>query len=156
MLIAMLMTATDGNSTLDWATVIVALIAGLGSGVIGAFVTTATQRRLARNAAKREASKALWGLHRALHDYALEEELAVIKDGTTPFTKTTKADIVTARAAAYPYRMYLGRKHTKLVTQLWLPEYVPGTDPLGPSDAVWKWAKDLEKRLNWVFWSQNR
>ena len=136
-------TATEG-STIDWVTVGVAIVAGLGSGVLAAWITAFTQRKIARNAAKREASKALWNYQRTLRDYALERESRLIRDGTVPFTETSPDDIEAARRAAYPYLAYLGKKHTDLVARNWLPEFALDTHPLLDVNEMFAWSKETQ------------
>lgn len=140
--------ATEGT---DWSTIIVALVAGLGSGVIGSLLTNWTQHRLARNTTKREAAKALWTFHRTLHDFALEAESHELRDGAHSFTNTTANEMELARQAAYPYRAWLGDKHIRLLTRQSIDDYGPITDPLAMSNDVWKWAQALEERLKVVF-----
>jgi hypothetical protein len=134
-----------------WSTIVVALVAGLGSGVIGSLLTNWTQHRLARNTTKREAAKALWTFQRTLHDFALEAESHELRDGTHPFTKTTANEMELARQAAYPFRTWLGEKHIHLVTRQSIDDYEPRADPLAISSDVWKWAQALEERLKVVF-----
>ncbi len=67
---------------IDWLTVVVSLIVGLGGGVLSAFVTGKVQAGLARSSARDTAAAALWNFHRTLHDYALELEAPLIRDGS--------------------------------------------------------------------------
>lgn len=140
---------------IDWATVVVALFAGLGSGVIGTFITTATQRKLARSSARAEAAKALWGFQRTLRDYASEGQSHYIDDGSVTMTKTTNEDIAAARALAYPYRGYLKDK-APLVERHWHAEGWPDDDPTLPYDDVEAWAKELADALAAVFGNDPR
>lgn len=143
------------DQAVDWPTVVVSLIVGVAGGVVGALITSATQRKLARDAASATANQALWGFQRALNDFAAEQEGAIIRDGDY-FTKTTREDLEAARRLAYPHRGYLGAEYTKLVSRNWLGDWDPHGDPLRPVEDWSKWSNDLEGRLNVVFEHQAR
>jgi len=118
--------------------------------VAGALITRRSAKDLAVRGERRAAATALWNFHRALHDYSLELESHIIRDGTKPVTKTSREDIATQRALAYPYKAYLGEE-AKLVERLWHDDWEQGMDPLGPSSDVWKWAGQLDAALKKKF-----
>lgn len=142
--------ASAHDQVIDWLTVVVSLIAGLLGGVIGALITSRTQKKLARDSARAVASKALWNFQRAIKDFAAEAEGHEARDNSY-FTKTTREHLETARQEAYPYRSYLGADYEHLVGRNWLGDYDPYGDPMAPVDDWFKWAKELEARLNVVF-----
>ncbi len=146
----MFMATGNSGQEFDLLTVVLSLVVGLGGGAAGALIAGRSAKTLAERSVRRTAATALWNFHRALHDYAIEQESAVIKDGTKPVTKTTREDIASQRALAYPYKSYLG-DDSKLVERLWHDEWEQGMDPLGPSDDVWKWAGELDTALTRTF-----
>jgi hypothetical protein len=139
----------------DWPTIIAALIVGLFGGVAGAWIGAASQRKLAKRTERREAAHRLWNFHRVLHDYALELENDLIHEGAA-ITNTTKKDIAEAREQAYPHRGYFAADKTVLLTDLLLPYWDNGMDPMTVSNGLYKRAKELEAELRRVFGKDGR
>jgi hypothetical protein len=142
--------AATASQGIEWPTVMVSLLVGLGGGVVSALVTGGQQRKAARSTARAQASTALWNFQRTLHDFAMEMESPLIRDGTRPLTNTTAGDIAAQRVLAYPHKSYLG-ENAKLVARLWYADWEQGMDPMVPSDDVWQWSKDLDAALTATF-----
>lgn len=64
--------AATASQGIDWPTVLVSLLVGLGGGVVSALITGGQQRKAARSTARAQASTALWNFQRTLHDFAVE------------------------------------------------------------------------------------
>jgi hypothetical protein len=143
-------TAGGGDGAPWWVTILVSLVVGLGSGLFGAWIAAKTQKSLARETRKAEASKALWAFQRGLHDYASEGYAHFTRE-FIPFTETGKNDLARLRAEAYPYRGFLGSDQEDLVKRMSFESWDPSIDPMDGVDDMQKWADSLEKRLVELF-----
>ncbi len=140
-----------GQEGPDLLTIVISIVVGAVSGVLGAIITSRSQRKIAAEAARERAEQALWGFQRALSDYASEAEGSWIKDADY-FTSTSREKLEAARQAAYPFRRYLEKdQRRKLLGRNWFVQDNPVGDPLAPANDVFEWAAELERQLDKKF-----
>ena len=145
---------TDPNQLPWWVTIVLAILTGLGSGLVGALIAARAQSKVARDGRRDVAQIALWSYHRVLHDWAGGMETQA--SGIRRFTKPDDEKLNAAREAAYPYRSYLSKDKQKLVARDWMPEWKVETGDMGVSDEFLEWADDLETELDRVFRKDER
>lgn len=145
---------SDPDGVLGWATIVISVISGLGSGALGALIAAKIHRGIAQAERRDKAQQALWSYHRVLRDWASEAEANAIHESR--FTTTNEVQLNAARAVAYPFRSYLAKDKQALLTRNSLPDWHQEMGSMGVAIEFDQWAQDLETELERVFGQDER
>jgi hypothetical protein len=138
---------------MDWESIILSLVVGLGGGVAGAIVSNRFQDSRERQAQRLQAKHALMTFQRTLGDKAISmwHDLGYTEDRPS-FAKVDWSEVRAARNDAYLYRHYLEPADRQLIesTQIF-DDGAHDNDSTTGADSLAFRSSEIEKAIAKVF-----